>query len=117
MISAINSLTLSPALSAILLKPHGAAPDRLTRWLDRGLGWLFRPFNRAFSRGSSRYGSAVSGVVRRKGAVLAIYAVLLVLTYVGFSKVPKGFVPTQDKQYLVAFAQLPTQPRWTEPTR
>ena len=50
-ISAINSLTLSPALSAILLKPHGAAPDRLTRWLDRGLGWLFRPFNRAFSRG------------------------------------------------------------------
>src|SRR4051794_30196725 len=106
-ISAINSLTLSPALSAILLKPHGAAPDRLTRWLDRGLGWLFRPFNRAFSRGSSRYGSAVSGVVRRKGAVLAIYAVLLVLTYVGFSKVPKGFVPTQDKQYLVAFAQLP----------
>ncbi|MFL5449322.1 MAG: efflux RND transporter permease subunit, partial [Gemmatimonadales bacterium] len=106
-ISAINSLTLSPALSAILLKPHGAAPDRLTRWLDRGLGWLFRPFNRAFSRGSSRYGSAVNGVVRRKGAVLAIYAVLLVLTYVGFSKVPKGFVPTQDKQYLVAFAQLP----------
>jgi multidrug efflux pump len=106
-ISAINSLTLSPALSAILLKPHGAPPDRLTRWLDRGLGWLFRPFNRAFSRGSSSYGSAVGGVVRRKGAVLAIYAVLLVLTYVGFSKVPKGFVPTQDKQYLVAFAQLP----------
>ena len=106
-ISAINSLTLSPALSAILLKPHGAPPDRLTRWLDRGLGWLFRPFNRAFTRGSSRYGSAVQSVVRRKGAVLAVYAVLLALTYIGFSKVPKGFVPTQDKQYLVAFAQLP----------
>jgi hydrophobe/amphiphile efflux-1 (HAE1) family protein len=106
-ISAINSLTLSPALSAILLKPHGAPPDRLTRWLDRSLGWLFRPFNRAFTRGSSRYSSAVNGVLRRKGAVIAVYAVLLVLTYVGFSKVPKGFVPTQDKQYLVAFAQLP----------
>jgi multidrug efflux pump len=106
-ISAINSLTLSPALSAILLKPHGAPPDRLTRWLDRGLGWLFRPFNRAFTSGSARYGSAVSRVVRRKGAVLAVYAVLVVLTYVGFSKVPNGFVPTQDKQYLVAFAQLP----------
>src|SRR3954447_19792637 len=106
-ISAINSLTLSPALSAILLQPHGAPPDRLTRWLDRSLGWLFRPFNRAFTSGSSRYSSAVNGVVRRKGTVLAVYAVLLVLTYVGFSKVPKGFVPTQDKQYLVAFAQLP----------
>jgi multidrug efflux pump len=106
-ISAINSLTLSPALSAILLKPHGAPPDRLTRWLDWSLGWLFRPFNRAFTSGSSRYGSALTGVVRRKGAVLAVYAVLLVLTYIGFSKVPKGFVPTQDKQYLVAFAQLP----------
>src|SRR3954462_6834673 len=106
-ISAINSLTLSPALSAILLKPHGAPPDRLTRWLDRSLGWLFRPFNRAFTSGSSRYSSAVNSVVRRKGAVLAVYAVLLVLTWVGFSKVPKGFVPTQDKQYLVAFAQLP----------
>src|SRR5919112_4834318 len=106
-ISAVNSLTLSPALSAILLKPHGAPPDRLTRILDRSLGWLFRPFNRAFARGSDRYGSAVRGVVRRKGAVLGVYAVLLVLTYVGFSKVPKGFVPTQDKQYLVAFAQLP----------
>src|SRR4051812_17936987 len=106
-ISAINSLTLSPALSAILLKPHGAPPDRLTRWLDRSLGWVFRPFNRAFTSGSSRYSSAVNSVVRRKGVVLAVYAVLLVLTYVGFSKVPKGFVPTQDKQYLVAFAQLP----------
>jgi multidrug efflux pump len=106
-ISAINSLTLSPALSAILLKPHGAPPDRLTRWLDRGFGWLFRPFNRAFSSGSSRYGSAVKGVLHRKGLVLAVYAGLLALTVFGFSKVPKGFVPTQDKQYLVAFAQLP----------
>ncbi len=106
-ISAINSLTLSPALSAILLKPHGAAPDRLTRWIDRSFGWLFRPFNRAFTSGSARYSSAVNRVVHRKGAVLALYGGLLALTVVGFSKVPKGFVPTQDKQYLVAFAQLP----------
>ncbi|HET6795859.1 MAG TPA: efflux RND transporter permease subunit [Gemmatimonadales bacterium] len=106
-ISAINSLTLSPALSAILLKPRGAPPDRLTRLLDRGFGWLFRPFNRAFTRGSSRYSAAVSRVLGRKGLVLAVYAGLIALTLVGFSKVPKGFVPTQDKQYLVAFAQLP----------
>jgi hydrophobe/amphiphile efflux-1 (HAE1) family protein len=106
-ISAINSLTLSPALSAILLKPRGAAPDRLTRWINAGFGWLFRPFNRAFSTGSTRYGSAVRGVLRQKGLALGVYAGLLALTFVGFSKVPKGFVPTQDKQYLVAFAQLP----------
>jgi multidrug efflux pump len=106
-ISAINSLTLSPALSAILLKPHGAPPDRLTRLLDRGFGWVFRPFNRAFARGSSGYTSAVSRVLGRKGLVLAVYAGLLALTLFGFSRVPKGFVPTQDKQYLVAFAQLP----------
>jgi len=106
-ISAVNSLTLSPALSAILLKPHGAPPDRLTRLLDGGLGWIFRPFNRAFASGSARYGSAVARVIRRGGIALAVYAGLVGLTLVGFSKVPHGFVPTQDKQYLVAFAQLP----------
>ena len=106
-ISAINSLTLSPALSAILLKPHGAPPDRLTRWMNRGLGWLFRPFNRAFARGSASYGSAVNRVIRKSGIALAVYAGLLALTWFGFNQVPSGFVPTQDKQYLVAFAQLP----------
>jgi hydrophobe/amphiphile efflux-1 (HAE1) family protein len=106
-ISAINSLTLSPALSAILLKPRHAPPDRLTRWLDRGLGWLFRPFNRAFASGSARYGSAVNRVIRKSGIALVVYAGLLALTLFGFNKVPSGFVPTQDKQYLVAFAQLP----------
>jgi hydrophobe/amphiphile efflux-1 (HAE1) family protein len=106
-ISAVNSLTLSPALSAILLKPHGAPPDRLTRLLDRGLGWIFRPFNRAFTAGSARYGSAVARVIRRGGIALVVYAGLVGLTLLGFAKVPHGFVPTQDKQYLVAFAQLP----------
>jgi hydrophobe/amphiphile efflux-1 (HAE1) family protein len=106
-ISAINSLTLSPALSAILLKPRHAPPDRLTRWLDRGLGWLFRPFNRVFASGSARYGSAVNRVIRKSGIALVVYAGLLALTLFGFNKVPSGFVPTQDKQYLVAFAQLP----------
>jgi multidrug efflux pump len=106
-ISAINSLTLSPALSAILLKPRGAAPDGLTRLLDRGLGWLFRPFNRAFTRGSAGYGGAVRRVLRKSGIALAVYAGLLALTLFGFKQVPHGFVPTQDKQYLVAFAQLP----------
>ena len=106
-ISAFNSLTLSPALSAILLKPHGAPPDRVTRLLDRGLGWVFRPFNQAFVRGAGNYGAVVARVIRSAGPALAVYAGLLALTAVGFVKVPAGFVPTQDKQYLVAFAQLP----------
>jgi hydrophobe/amphiphile efflux-1 (HAE1) family protein len=106
-ISAINSLTLSPALSAILLKPRGTAPDGLTRLLDRLFGWVFRPFNRIFARGSASYSSAVKRVIRKSGIALAVYAGLLALTWFGFNKVPKGFVPTQDKQYLVAFAQLP----------
>ena len=106
-ISAFNSLTLSPALSAILLKPHGTPPDLLTRVLDRGLGWLFRPFNHYFRRGSAAYGRAVSRVLGRKGAALAVYAVLVAFTVFMFNKVPSGFIPTQDKQYLVAFAQLP----------
>jgi multidrug efflux pump len=106
-ISAVNSLTLSPALSAILLKSREAPPDRLARLLDRSLGWLFRPFNRVFTRGSRRYGAAVASILRRSGIALAVYAGLVALTLFGFNKVPHGFVPTQDKQYLVAFAQLP----------
>ncbi len=106
-ISAVNSLTLSPALSAILLKSREAPKDRLTLVLDRGLGWIFRPFNRVFKRGSESYGHAVARVIRRKGIALAVYACLLALTLFGFRMVPHGFVPTQDKQYLVAFAQLP----------
>ncbi|HEX5487735.1 MAG TPA: efflux RND transporter permease subunit [Rhodanobacteraceae bacterium] len=106
-ISAFNSLTLSPALSAILLKPHDAPKDRLTRGIDRAFGWLFRPFNRLFHRGAERY---VAGTRRLQGkgpAALAVYAALIALTAFGFTHVPTGFVPTQDKQYLVSFAQLP----------
>src|SRR5215212_1029126 len=106
-ISAVNSLTLSPALSAILLHSREAPPDRLTRLLDRSLGWLFRPFNRVFTRGSQRYGAAVASILRRSAIALAVYAGLVALTVFGFNKVPHGFVPTQVKQYLVAFAQLP----------
>ncbi|MDO1529653.1 efflux RND transporter permease subunit [Fulvimonas sp. R45] len=106
-ISAFNSLTLSPALSAILLLPHGAPKDRLTRAIDRAFGWLFRPFNRLFHRGAERY---VAGTRRLQGkgpAALVVYAGLIALTAFGFWHVPTGFVPTQDKQYLVSFAQLP----------
>jgi multidrug efflux pump len=106
-ISAFNSLTLSPALTALLLKSHGSQPDWLTRRMDRHLGGLFRGFNRFFGRASDSYGRGVSGVLKRKSAALAVYAVLLGLTALLSWLVPGGFVPSQDKQYLVSFTQLP----------
>ena len=106
-ISAFNSLTLSPALAAILLKPHGAPKDRLQRGIDATFGWLFGPFNRFFARSSEGYGRRVGILSRRTGAALAVYGGLLALTVFTFSKVPRGFVPSQDKNYLIAFAQLP----------
>ena len=106
-ISAFNSLTLSPALSALLLKEHGAPPDRLTRILNGLLGGFFRPFNRFFTRFSTRYVGGVSRVVRAGGIALFIYGGLIALTYIGFARTPTGFIPPQDKQYLVSFAQLP----------
>jgi hydrophobe/amphiphile efflux-1 (HAE1) family protein len=107
LISAFNSLTLSPALAALLLRPHGAPADRPTRILDRLLGWLFRPFNRAFRRASAGYSNATRRVIRRAAVPLAAYAGLVALGVLGFVRVPRGFVPSQDKQYLVAVAQLP----------
>jgi len=107
-ISAFNSLTLSPALSAVLLQAHDAPRDRFSRFLDRILGgWLFRPFNRVFARASNSYVGVVGRVIRGSGIALILYAGLMVLTYFGFATTPTGFVPPQDKQYLVAFAQLP----------
>ncbi len=107
LISAFNSLTLSPALAAMLLKPRGAVDDAPTRVMNKLFGWAFGPFNRVFKRGSSRYGEVVQSVRRRKTIALAVYAGLVLVGIVGFARVPKGFVPSQDKRYLVAIAQLP----------
>jgi multidrug efflux pump len=107
-ISAINSLTLSPALSALLLKAPGEKRDLLTRAMDKLLGgWLFGPFNRFFARLSKGYGWLVKKVIRFGALVGIMYVALLGLTGVQFATTPSGYVPSQDKQYLVAFAQLP----------
>jgi multidrug efflux pump len=106
-ISAFNSLTLSPALCAVLLKDHHAPKDRLSRWMDNGIGWFFRPFNKVFAWSGIKYAAGVGAVLRKSAVALVVYGGLVLLTGWGFNKVPTGFVPTQDKQYLVAFAQLP----------
>ncbi|MCU8038132.1 efflux RND transporter permease subunit [Shewanella oncorhynchi] len=107
-ISAINSLTLSPALSALLLKSHDAPKDGLTRLMDKLFGaWLFVPFNRLFNRASDGYGWLVRKVIRFGGIIGLVYLGMVALTGVQFANTPTGYVPGQDKQYLVAFAQLP----------
>jgi multidrug efflux pump len=106
-ISAFNSLTLSPALSAILLRPHDAPKDALTRGMDKVFGGFFRWFNRSFKRSSSAYGRGVTGILQRKSIALVIYGLLIAATLALFARIPSGFVPAPDKQYLIGIAQLP----------
>ncbi|MBV6818118.1 multidrug efflux RND transporter permease subunit [Rahnella sp. PD12R] len=106
-ISAINSLTLSPALAALLLKAHGAPKDMPSRLIDRLFGWLFRPFNRFFNASSHKYQNAVSKTLGRRGAVFGVYVLLLCAAAFMFKAVPGGFIPTQDKLYLIAGVKMP----------
>jgi len=111
-ISAINSLTLSPALSALLLRGRhsreGGNPILGSR-LRGGdaLAAFFAAFNKAFGHGTQAYTGGVRKALGRKAVMLGVYAVLAVATAGIFKAVPGGFVPTQDKQYLIGFAQLP----------
>ncbi|HTO02988.1 MAG TPA: efflux RND transporter permease subunit, partial [Opitutus sp.] len=107
-ISAFNSLTLSPALSALLLRDHHAPKDRLTRILDGALGWFFRPFNRFFDWAAQKYSRGVARLIRLSAVSLLVYVGLLAFTGFSFQQIPSGFVPSQDKQYLIAFTQLPS---------
>ena len=106
-ISAFVSLTLAPAMSAALLKAHDAPKDRLTRAMDRVLGRFFAAFNRFFGRASHSYEGGVKTVLRRKAATLGVYLALGIAAVFMFKVVPPGFVPAQDKGYLIGFAQLP----------
>jgi multidrug efflux pump len=106
-ISAFNSLTLSPALCAILLQPANAAPDRLARLINWLLGWFFRPFNQFFGISANRYTGVVRFLLSKRAFAFLVYLGLIAFTAHLFQVTPTGFVPLQDKQYLVAFAQLP----------
>jgi multidrug efflux pump len=106
-ISAFNSLTLSPALCAILLKGHDEPKDRFALLMRRYLQGFFDGFNRFFGRASEGYSRRVAGALRNRGMVFVVYLILIGVTGVLFQLTPGGFVPGQDKQYLVAFAQLP----------
>ncbi len=106
-ISAINSLTLSPALAAVLLKPHDAKPDKLGRLIDSVLGRFFQWFNAKFRRAGDRYGRVVQSNMNHSVRLIILYAGLIGIACLAFRSVPGGFIPTQDKQYLFALVQLP----------
>ena len=107
LISTFNSLTLSPALAAVLLRPRNAKRDPLTWLIDHTLGWLFWLFNRLMGFTGRSYVWGVGKLLRIPAIVLVVYGGLLLLTYYGLDSLPKGFIPTQDKGYLVASVQLP----------
>src|SRR5262249_55052289 len=106
-ISAINSLTLSPALAAMLLKSHDAPKDRLSRLMDVSLGWFFHRFNRVFGRGVAAYGGGVTRIVSRKAVMMGVYLVLVGVTFGLFKAVPGGLVPARDNQERSRLARLP----------
>ena len=106
-LSAVNSLTLSPALAGLLLRPREAGIARDPRSLGGRVERLLRVLGRPFERAPHAYGNTVRKVVRISAVVLVGYLGLLALTFLGFQAVPPGFVPMQDKYYLVGIAQLP----------
>lgn len=106
-ISAFNSLTLSPALSALLLKSHNEPKDWLMRIMGNYLGGFFKAFNAFFSSSSHKYSSGLTYILGHKASVLSVYLVLIGFTAFQFHHVPTGFIPTQDKQFLLGLALLP----------
>ncbi len=105
--SALNSLTLSPALSALLLRPKSQQTDPLSRILNLVFGWFFKLFNVGFEAASSFYAKIVGGLLRLSFIVLIVYGGLLGLTYFSMTRVPTGFIPAQDKGYLLIDVLLP----------
>jgi hydrophobe/amphiphile efflux-1 (HAE1) family protein len=105
--SALNSLTLSPALSALLLRPKSQQTDPLSRIINLVFGWFFKLFNVGFEAASSFYAKIVGGLLRLSFIVLIVYGGLLGLTYYSMTHVPTGFIPAQDKGYLLIDVLLP----------
>ena len=105
-LSAINSLTLSPAMARMLLKPHGAKKDFFEKLLALVFGRFFSLFNRAFDALTKGYGHTVGFLLKRWVSVLVLYGIMLIFTIKAFGSYPMGFVPLQDQGYLLATVTL-----------
>ena len=104
-ISCFVSLTLSPALCAILLKAHGADAPRGT--IGNVISSAFGVFNRGFESLSASYGRLTGRLVRTLGVVLIVYVGLIGISAFEFARTPTGFIPEQDQGYLITIIQLP----------
>lgn len=107
LISTFNSLTLSPALAALLIRPTTGKQDWFTRILGWIFGWFFFLFNHFFAWLTWGYVKTVSGAIRVPIVVLIAYAGLLISGVWGYQRLPIGFIPQQDKGFLIASVQLP----------
>ncbi len=106
-ISTFVSLTLSPALCALLLKPKDAPRNRWGRIVDFCFGWFFRLFDRTFDFAGNVYASVIGRLVKKTGVTVMVYVLLLVCTGLSFGLVPTGFIPDQDQGYLIVAINLP----------
>ncbi|GAB2189006.1 efflux RND transporter permease subunit [Sessilibacter sp. MAH1] len=106
-LSGINSLTLSPALCAVILRDHREKPDLIQRAINGGLNWFFTPFNKFFLKSSEGYLNLIKRTFRISIVMLVVYVGLVGLAGFGFTQAPKGFVPEQDKGYLISIIALP----------
>lgn len=106
-ISVFVSLTLSPAMAALLMKHEEKAPDKKSHILLKPLAFVGNGFNAFMERISNSYGKRVQKLVRKALMVLVIYGGLIIITGIEFNRVPKGFIPAMDQQYFITLVQLP----------
>ncbi len=106
-ISTFVSLTLSPALCALLLKPKDAEQSTFGKLVNFLFGWFFRGFNRFFDFTSNVYAGIIARLVRVAAVAMLLYAGLLVCTWYSFGMVPTGFIPQQDQGYVIVSIRLP----------
>jgi HAE1 family hydrophobic/amphiphilic exporter-1 len=115
-ISCMVSLTLSPAMAALVLRPKPEHPVRETGW-KRPFQVFGERFNAGFSALSNRYGEVTSRNVRRGPLMVVIYIVLLAFTVWRFMATPTGFIPAQDQGYSSRWCNCRPARRWRAPTR
>ncbi|MFL4978636.1 MAG: efflux RND transporter permease subunit [Xanthobacteraceae bacterium] len=107
-ISAVVSLTLSPALAALLLRPHGHDERRgLWGMVARPFDAFFSGFNKLFEKLSLGYGALTRRVLRVAALMLVVYGGLIALTYFQFARTPSGFIPPLDRGYFIVAISLP----------
>ncbi|MCP5537003.1 MAG: multidrug efflux RND transporter permease subunit [Akkermansiaceae bacterium] len=106
-ISMIVSLSLSPALGVLILRADNKKSDAVSRVINFLFGWLFNAFNWLFDRITGSYGWIVRKTLRMALLMLLIYGALMATAYMGFKRVPGGFIPTQDQGYSIVAVQLP----------